>query len=79
MAISNSKLAEMRRGICEGYNPSFDKTDINAALNAVNDHWETVKAGFGTAIETASPGDFTNAQKKKIVAYWLNFKFNEDK
>lgn len=79
MAISNKNLAELRRGICKGYKPSFDKTEINGALNAVNDWWATVRASAGTAIETASPGKFTNAQKKKIVAYWFNFKFDEDK
>jgi len=79
MAISNKNLAQMRRGICEGYKPSFDKPEINSALNAVNDWWATVRASAGSAIETAAPGKFTNAQKKKIVAFWFDYKFKEDK
>jgi len=79
MAISATNLAKLRRGVCKDLHPTFTKTEINAALDSINDWWETVKLSGSGAIETAAPGVFNNALKKKIAAYWFEHKFQEDK
>lgn len=54
--------------------PTFTKTPINAALQAIEDWFESNRAAIGSAIETAAPGAFTNAQKTKLVKFYLSYK-----
>ncbi len=54
----------------------WNKAQVNAAVQALEDWYETSgRAAAGSAIETAVPGVFTAAQKKKIGAVWLLQKY----
>ena len=56
---------------------NWDKTEINAALDALDEIYEDQwKAEGVAAINTAtSPFVFSNAQKKKIAKHWFFLKF----
>ena len=78
--ISNKELAKIRRKVCKDTHPDFKKETINLALQAIEDWFNGVKAGGSAAINVAtSPYSFNAAQKKKLFAYWLEHKFNEEK
>jgi len=82
--ISAADLAKIRREIAEafvkaGLPVNFNKAQINAALQALEDWFEGVRSSAVTAINNAtSPFVFTNAQKKKLGAYWLLFKYAQE-
>ena len=72
-------LAEIRQEVSRGVIVTWTKPTINAALQAVEDWFEANRASLGAAIEAAAPAAFTAAQKKKLVAYWLSYKFSQEK
>jgi len=76
--LTAPQLAELRRGIAPDVAAvNFNKPQVNAALQAVEDWFETTaRTEIGAAIETAAPGVFTNAQKRVIAKYWLRQKFD---
>jgi hypothetical protein len=77
--LTASELAELRNGVANSGTQSWTRAQVNAALQAVEDYFEdTARAGFGSAIEAAAPGVFTNAQKKRIGAYWLLQKYRRE-
>jgi len=78
-ALTKKQLASLRRGAVGGKHPTFDKPEINAAFQAIEDKFPALKTTLGGAIETAVPGTFTAAMKKAIIAYWLELKFNQEK
>jgi hypothetical protein len=64
----------------------FDKATANAALQAIEDWYETNKATGSTDIDTAttaintvSPYTFSAPQKKILFQYWNFQKFNREK
>lgn len=51
---------------------TWTKPQVNAALDALDDWFETSgRAAAGAAIEAAVPGVFTGPQKRVIGKYWL--------
>jgi hypothetical protein len=78
--LTNLELAEIRRGVAgDTDTQDWDKTIINAALQAIEDWYENNKAAGATAIDTAtSPYTFTTAVKKKLFRFWLGQKFNRE-
>jgi len=54
------------------------KPQINVALQAIEDWFEANRAALGAAIEAAAPGQFTGAQKLKLVKFWLRSKFERE-
>ena len=54
------------------------KPQINVALQAIEDWFEANRASLGAAIEAAAPGQFTGAQKLKLVKFWLRSKFERE-
>jgi len=54
------------------------KPQINVALQAIEDWFEANRVSLGTAIEAAVPGQFTGAQKLKLVKFWLRSKFDRE-
>jgi len=54
------------------------KPQINVALQAIEDWFEANRAALGAAIEAAAPGQFTGAQKLKLVKFWLRSKFDRE-
>lgn len=78
MAVLTSKqLDACREGMYQdGVSVTYTKSQMNAALQAVEDKFESVRASFSTAIDTATaPLVLTLAQKKKVFAYWALSKF----
>lgn len=71
--LTNAELTWLRRRIARKFaEVPWNKTEINDALQAVEDYFETTaKAGLNGAIETASPGVFTGPQKTMLVAYYI--------
>ena len=72
--LTAAQLTELRQKIQISLspNPAAVKNQINLALQAIEDYYETTaRPGFGAAIETAVPGRFTPAQKKQIGKFWL--------
>jgi hypothetical protein len=56
----------------------WTKAQINAAVQAIEDWFEAQRTTVAGLIETAAPGVFTNAQKKRIVKYYLQQKFGRE-
>ena len=79
MALSENELVELRQRMARA-TPivPWKKVAINAALQAIEDWFEAERASLGQAIEAAAPGMFSIAQKKKLVAYWLEQKFRRE-
>ena len=76
--LTNQQLTEARNS-CEKYISSvnYDKTQINAALQAIEDTFEASRAAFSSAINAATaPLVLSNAQKKSLVKAYLLTKFN---
>ena len=55
---------------------AYVKAEINAALQAIEDKWESnsIKQQFSSAIDAATIFAFTNRQKKVLGAFWLEQK-----
>jgi hypothetical protein len=75
-ALNPDELAELRRVISNGVvNVAYNKAQINAAVQAIEDYFETHRVELSAAIDAAStPFVFTNPQKKQLVRYWLDQK-----
>ncbi len=77
MILTPEELAGFRQSLAkESSEVTWQKADINAGAQGLEDWWETTgRNGAASAMETASPGKFTNAQKKIIGKFWLQHKF----
>lgn len=72
--LTPMQLAELRRETVKNLSPpiDFNKSIINAALQAVEDWYEGEKSTVSGLIDTAtSPFAFTNPQKKMMGAAYL--------
>jgi hypothetical protein len=77
--LTAAELTELRQGSCREQTVDFTKATINAALQAIEDWYETNKATGSTAIDTAtSPYVFSNPFKKRLFAYWNKQKFGRE-
>lgn len=75
--LTSDQLAQIRQGIAATETVNFTKSDINAAIQKVEDVFETNRIALGTAINTAtSPLVLTTSQKKAVVREWCKYKFN---
>lgn len=83
--LTSDELTAIRREVARGLQATgtpinFTKAQVNAAIQALEDWFEANRAAASTAINNAtSPFVFTNAQKKQIMAYWLQLKFGKEK
>ena len=73
------QIATFRRNVCKGMHPTFTKEQINSVYNAIDEWFNDNKSAIDAVISGASPHIFSNPQKKKIVAYYLESKFNQEK
>ena len=77
--LTANEAAEIRQQMASGVVPlTWVKGQCNTALQAIEDWFETNRASLGAAIETAVPGVFVAAQKKRLVAYYLLQKFRRE-
>ena len=81
MAVYTSdQLAKMRQAMSKLGTATWVKVDINAAVQAVEDLMlGQGKTAIFSAIEAASPGVFTNAQKVLIFRVWVERRFGQDR
>ena len=76
--ISSTNLALIRQRVAPDTTVNFTKTDINNAIQAIDDWYEANRVPVSSLINTAtSPFVFTVAQKKLIAKYWCQFKFGQ--
>lgn len=75
--LSSVDLGAIRRDLEDEAIPiNYTKGPINAAIQAIEDSFETTcKTALNNAIETAAPGAFTAAQKRAMVKRYLWLKF----
>lgn len=80
VAIASTDLEDMRRITSHRRSAHWTKTQINAALQAIEDAMtagnvgaRTVKVFIGAAIETAAPGVFNAAEKDDLFVIWCRF------
>ena len=67
MALTSKQLAEHRKEVAADDVVTWDKNDVAAASQAVEDTVPAIKSGIASAIETAAPGKFNAAQKTRIA------------
>lgn len=82
-ALTPSQLAKIRRELAKGIIVDFEKKHINTAIETINDLFDSVKADWSTAVNSATeslapPYTFSNPQKKIIFAYWLLERFAQE-
>lgn len=75
-ALTIEQQAELRRAMAARLaTVPYTKPQVNAAIQALEDWWETSgRAAAGAAIEAAAPGIFTAPLKKEIGKAWLRQK-----
>lgn len=66
--LDQNKLAQMRRRIAFNNAVTWDKQQVNAALQAIENVLQGNVGALNNAIESTSPGVFTTGQKKLIFA-----------
>jgi uncharacterized protein Smg (DUF494 family) len=71
--LTPTQLTQLRQQVAASLTSiGFTKPQINTALQALEDWYETSgRAEAGAAIEAAAPGVFTGPQKVKLGKYWL--------
>ena len=86
MAIDNLDKDELRQKYVKHMTTTdANKLHLNAAFEAIND-WFTstavqldLKGNIDTATQALTPSHtFTNAQARKLVKFWLQYRFGED-
>jgi len=79
MAVLTSlELTELRQRVQAAGAIDVPKGTLNTACQAIEDWFEANRASLGAAIEAAIPGITTNAQKKRLVKFWLAQKFGRE-
>ena len=53
---------------------TWSKSEVNFALQAIEDWYEANKADAITAIEASAPGVFSLEEKRTISRIWVSFK-----
>jgi len=77
--LTAEQLTELRQGTCRDLHPDFNKTQINAMLQAIEDWFEAARPSLNTAINTATaPYVFSAANKKKALSYWCAQKYGRE-
>ena len=75
MAVVPQKaLAKIRRSVCKGEHPDFPKATIDSAVQAIEDYMVAHKAEIGALLPPVGA-----TMKKRILAYYFDYKFNEEK
>ena len=89
--ISNSKLATLRRNLTNEIaltttHRGYTKAQINKVFNALEDWYNTNSGNYtgggrsqmNSVVVDSSAITFTTAQKKILIAFWLENKINEE-
>lgn len=72
-------LADLRQGAARNQTVDYTKAQINTAVQAIEDWFETNRPALAAAINTATaPYVFTPALKRRMVAHWCRQKFGRE-
>lgn len=76
--LTTEQLGRLRMGVqTEGDAAIWLSTDMDAAVQAIEDTWEEIQPQLFTAIDNATdPLVFSNAMKKKLGRWWLRQRFD---
>jgi len=75
MATLNAKnLAKIRREVCKGQHPTFKKKVLNDSLQSIEDWFTAHKSEIGALLPNVGA-----TMKKRILAYYFELKFNQEK
>ncbi len=80
MALTNDERAEIRKlfhSLTET-EQNYTKQDLDAAIDACENRYETDKGTWASDIETAAPGEFDATEKKRIAAAYFRTKYRKD-
>lgn len=66
--LTQIQLAKVRRKLSNGRTSTWNKPQVNAAIQAIEDRLQASKSILNSDIESAAPGIFTVAQKRIIFA-----------
>ena len=80
MAILNRRaLAKINRNAFKNVMVNYDDTQLNPAVQAIEDWFEGQRLPLSSAINAAtSPITLTNPEKKRLVAYFLADKLKKE-
>ncbi|MHA2029080.1 MAG: hypothetical protein ACW99Q_06805 [Candidatus Kariarchaeaceae archaeon] len=74
--LTPTELSEVRQKVeLEEADIGTIKTEINLAIQAIEDWYEGARPDISTAIDSATTFNFTNTQKKRIGKYWMRQKW----
>ncbi len=66
--LTPSELAAIRKKLARNRTVTWDKPQINAAIQAIEDRLQASKGTLNADIEAAAPGVFNAGQKRLIFA-----------
>ena len=80
MALTESERSEIRARFhtLAETEQNYTKADLNAAIDACENRYETDKSTWASDIETAAAGEFDATEKKRIVAAYFRTKYKKD-
>lgn len=80
--LSDTVLATMRQklhgdglALLQAESPPLSKAEIKAAVQAIEDYWETNRANIKANIDAAVGRTISVALAKKLGKYWLQYKW----
>ncbi len=77
--MTPTELTKLRQHVARGQTGiNYDKTQIDTALEAVDDWFETKRSELNSLLETSAPGIFSTPVKKKIIKFWLQHKYGKE-
>lgn len=72
--ISNKDKAVFRRAVTKGESVDFKKAVLNNSMQALEDYFASKKAEIGALLPPVG-----SVMKKRMIAYYFDYKFNEEK
>ena len=72
--LTKPAMAKIRRAVCKGEHPDFPKATLNNALQNIEDWFTDHKAEIGALLP-----DVGATMKKRMLAYYFELKFNQEK
>lgn len=72
--LSPKSLAFIRRAVTKGEQPDFKKKVLNDSLQSIEDWFVSHKAEIGALLPPVGV-----TMKKRILAYYFELKFNQEK
>lgn len=80
MALTNDDRAAVRKlfHTLTETEQNYTKAELDAAIDACENRYETDKGTWASDMEAAAPGEFDVTEKKRIAAAYFAIKFKKD-